>query len=39
MSLARQHSQEATRKLFKIKHCAERDALVELTESLLKRER
>ncbi|CAB4010192.1 Decaprenyl-diphosphate synthase subunit 1, partial [Paramuricea clavata] len=39
MSLARQHSREATRQLMKLRHSPERDALVELTENLLKRER
>ncbi len=39
MSLARQHSREATRQLMKLRHSPERDALVELTANLLKRER
>ena len=38
MSLARQHSREATRQLMKLRHSPERDALVELSGNLLKRE-
>ena len=39
MSLARQHSREAKRQLMKLRQSPERDALVELTGKLLKRER
>lgn len=39
ITLATQHSKEATRRLMQLRRSAERDALVELTENLLKRDR